>query len=322
MEVRGDTLTVASSNKVYHAQGNARLKLLLSAAAGPPGPANQWLFVSAADIVSQPLDSQTNLVTFRGDVRAQLLDAGQLQDALACDVLLVYQLSASRGLPNPVVLLVARENVTAETAPDAAGVRKTLSCGVLTARRSPATGLWQSVVAGEDAALASFGAGGAAVSNHLTAAVITALFSPVTNQLESAAAEGAAVFDQTVPGRNGAGGAAVSNHLTASVITARFSSATNQIESAVAEGAVAFAQAAPGKSLKATGSRADYAVAPEEQVELTGHPWARSDTLTILDADRLKYEVKSGAVDAAGQYHIIINKTNAASVAASAHPPP
>jgi len=316
MEIRGDTLSVISSNKFYHAQGSARLKLLLSGAPGAPsGPTNQWLFVSADDIVSQPVNSQTNLVTFRGNVLARLFDGEQLRDTLTSEVLLAYQLSASQAPGSPVVLLVAREDVKAETVPDAAGVKKTISCGVLTARRSPATGLWQTIVAEEDAVLKSFGASGAAVSNRLAAAAITANFSAVTNQIESAVAEGAVVFDQTVPGKNGPGGGIESNHLTAAVVTAHFSSVTNRVESAVAEGNVDFVQTAPGKSLHATGGRAVYAAAPEEQIELTGHPWAQTDKLTISDADRLKYFLESGAVDSSGLYQMRPVKTTVANAA-------
>jgi lipopolysaccharide export system protein LptA len=216
------------------------------------------LHVSAGDILRQPVNSQTNLVTFRGNVQARLLDGGELQDTLTANILLVYQLAGSQAFSNQVVLLVARGDVHAERAPDAAGVTKTISCGVLTAHRSPATGFWQSIVAEEDAVLESFGSGSAAVSNRLTAATVTAHFSAITNQLENA----------------------------------------------VAEGAVDFTQTAPGQHIHAAGDRAVYAVAPVEQVELTGHPWAQTDKQTVLNADRLKYEVKSGAVDAFGRYHI------------------
>jgi lipopolysaccharide export system protein LptA len=325
MEIRGETLSVVSSNKFYHAQGNARLKLLVSGAAGgPPAPSNQWLFVTADDIVSQPVNPQTNLITFRGNVLARLFDGEQLRDTLASEVLFACQLSASQAPGSPVVLLIARENVHAATAPDAAGVQKTLSCGVLTARRSPETSLWQTIVAEEDAVLKSFGSGGAAASNRLAAATITAYFSSATNRIESAVAEGAVVFDQTVPGKNGPGSGTESNHLTAALLTAHFSAVTNQVESAVAEGGVVFAQTAPDKSFDATADRAVYAVAPEEQVELTGHPWAQTDKLTILDADRLTYGVQSGARDTSGRYHIVFRKTNdtAAAAAPPAHPPP
>jgi lipopolysaccharide export system protein LptA len=268
---------MSSGRRVYHAQGHARLRLRVSGAAGSPaGSTNQWLYVSADDLVSQPVNSGTNLVTFRGDVRARLLDGEQLQDTLAAKVLLVYLSSGGQGPGNQVVLVVARENVRAETVPDAAGVTKTISCGALTAHRSAATGLWQSIVAEEDAVLESFGAGSAAVSNVLTAATVTA----------------------------------------------HFSSLTNQLENAVAEGGVDFAQTAPGKCLHATGGRAVYTVAPEEQVELTGHPWAQTDQFTILDADRLNYDMKSNQVAASGRYHIVFPKRVAANGAQPARPPP
>jgi len=199
-----------------------------------------------------------------------VLDGEQLQAGLTSKVLLVWLSSSSQGLSIQVVLMVAREGVRAQTAPDAAGVTKTISCGVLTAHRLAATGLWQSIVAEEDAVLESFGSGSAAVSNRLAATTVTAHFSSVTNQLENA----------------------------------------------VAEGAVVFAQTAPGKSLHTTGDRAVYTTAPEEQVELTGHPWAQTDRLTILDADRLKYDLKSGAVDASGQYHLVFPKRMAANAPA------
>jgi len=277
MEVRGDTLSMSSSNKVYHAQGNARLKLRVSGVAGSPASStNQWLFVSAADLISQPVNSQTNLVTFRGDVQARLLDGAQLQAALTAKVLLVWLSSGSQGPSNQVVLVEAREDVRARTAPDAAGVTKTISCGVLTARRSAATGLWQSMIAEENAVLEAFGSGSAAVSNRLAAATVTAHFSSVTNQLENA----------------------------------------------LAEGGVVFAQNAPGKSLHATGDRAVYAAVPEEQVELTGHPWAQTDRITILDADHLKYDLKSGAADASGQYHLVFPKRIAGNPTPSAPPSP
>jgi lipopolysaccharide export system protein LptA len=324
VEIRGDTLTQEPSNSVYHAWGHARLKLLASGAAGASAsPTNQWLIVTADGIDSRPLNSQTNLITFRGDVQARLLEGGQLQDSLTCDVLLAYQLCTNKqGLGNPVVLLVARENVRGETARNAAGVMKRISCGVLTARRSAATGLWQSIVGEENAVVETFGSDRAAVSNHLTAPTITALFSPVTNQIESAVAEGGVLFAQTGPAKDGAVGAVVSNHLTAATVNAHFSAVTNHVESAVAEGKVVFAQIAPGKTLHAIGSKAVYSALPEEQVELTGHPWAQTDKLTIVDADRLTYELQSNAVDTSGKYHIILTKTNAVGAPSPGHPSP
>ena len=276
LEIRGDTLAMQSSNQIYHARGHARLTLRLSGAAGnSSGSTNQWLSVSADDILRQPLNPQTNLTTFRGEVRAQLYDGQTIQDTLTAKTLLVYQLAGSAESSNQVVLLVARENIRVQSAPDAGGFIKSISCGVLTARRSPATGFWQTIVAEDDAVLESSGSGSNAVSKKITADTVTAHFSAVTNQLESAVAEGRVVFVQTAPGQN----------------------------------------------IHATGEHAVYAVAPVEQVELTGHPWAETDKGSISGADRLKYELKSGAEDAFGLYHIT-PKRRAANTAPSGRPPP
>jgi hypothetical protein len=129
------------------------------------------------------------------------------------------------------------------------------------------------------------------------------------------------VFAQTGPAGKGADGGVVSNHLTADTATAHFSAVTNRVESAVAEGRVVFVQIAPGKTLHATGGKAVYTATPVEEVELTVHPWAQTDKLTIEDADRLNYELGSGAVDTSGLYHIILTKTNNAVAAAGpGHP--
>jgi hypothetical protein len=246
---------------------------MAGASGSPGGSTTQWLTVSCDEIVSQT-NAQTNLVTFRGNVLARLLDGEELQDTLTSKVLLVYQASGS-GYSNQVVLVVARDDVHAEAVPDAKGVTKTISCDALTAHRSPVTGFWQTIVAEEHAVLESFGSGSAAVSNKVTAAIVTAYFSAVTNQLERA----------------------------------------------VAEREVNFSQTAPGNYINATGGRGVYTVAPEEQVELTGHPWAETGKLTIFEADRLKYEVKSNAVDAFGLFHIQF-KSTATNAASSAQPPP
>ena len=120
---------------------------------------------------------------------------------------------------------------------------------------------------------------------------------------------------------SGGGPAAADNRLTALTVTAHFSPVTNLLENAVAAGAVDFTQTAPGKSLHATGGQAVYTAGPDGQVELTGHPWAQTDKLTILNADRLKYDVKSGAVDAFGLYHIAPRRV-ATNGAQPARPPP
>jgi lipopolysaccharide export system protein LptA len=191
MEVQGDRLTTADSNQVFHAQGHAHFKIQTE-----EQPADRWLDITSDDLRREPVDAQTNLATFRGHVEARLREDGQLQDTLHSQLLLVY-LDGS----NQVETVVASGDVRAETAPDANGVKKTISCGVLTARRSPRTGLWRSVVAEEDVEIKLTGSGAPAVDDTLTAAMVTAYFSAVTNQVENAVASGDVVFDQDKVGQ-------------------------------------------------------------------------------------------------------------------------
>jgi lipopolysaccharide export system protein LptA len=186
MEVQGERLSLASSNKIFHAENHARFKAHLAGQ-----PTNRWLDISSDDLVHQPLDARTNLATFLGHVHAQLLEEGQPQDTLTCQRLLVYLDSS-----NQVETVVARGDVHGETAADAAGVRKTITCGALTARRSPATGLWRSVMAEENVEMNLTGSGPEAATNRLTAAIVTAYFSSVTNQIENVVATGNVDFDQ------------------------------------------------------------------------------------------------------------------------------
>jgi lipopolysaccharide export system protein LptA len=188
MEVLGDKLSVTSfsSNPVSHAQGNAQLKIQFGQST------NRWLYINADDSVHQTLNAQTNLATFRGNVHARVLQDGQLQDSLTSQVLLVYLDSS-----NKVETAVARGNVRAETAADAQGVKKTISCGALTAHFSPLTTQLRSVMAEENVVMELSGSSPAAPDDKLTAAIVTAYFSPVTNQVENAVASGDVVFDQT-----------------------------------------------------------------------------------------------------------------------------
>ena len=120
---------------------------------------------------------------------------GQLQDDLTSQILLVY-LDAS----NKVETVVARGDVRAETAADAKGVKKTITCGVLTARVSPLTSLVRTVLAEEDVVMELTGSSPAAMDNRITAPIVTAYFSSVTNQIENAVASGGVVFDQSKDG--------------------------------------------------------------------------------------------------------------------------
>jgi lipopolysaccharide export system protein LptA len=191
MEVEGTVLIAQLTNKIYHARGQARLKLKTSAS----GPANtqtpsgrstnQWLIITSAD-----LDYQTNLAVFRQDVQARLLENGALRDTLACDLLNVELVS------NQVAAAVAIGNVRGQTAPGKTGVVKTIVCDILTAHRSPATGLMKDVRAESNVVIRVFGSTLAAPSNTMSAVVVTARFSSITNQIEETVAEQNVVFDQ------------------------------------------------------------------------------------------------------------------------------
>ncbi len=73
MEVKGHILRADATNKIYHALGDARLKIQLTGSAHT----NQWLYVS-----SQNLDYQTNLAVFTDHVKTRLVDDGVLRDTL------------------------------------------------------------------------------------------------------------------------------------------------------------------------------------------------------------------------------------------------
>ncbi len=191
MEVRGRLLRAEVTNKLYHARGDARLKLNLAGAAktnAPPSSqpsTNQWLLITSAD-----LDYQSNLATFHDHVIARVLEDDAVRDTLECDLLMVTLES------NQVVEAVARGHVRGRTAPNLAGVIKTIVCSTLTAHRSPATGLLKDIAAETNVVLVDFDAGPKAATNQLTAAVVTARFSPVTNRIEVAVAERQVVLDQ------------------------------------------------------------------------------------------------------------------------------
>ena len=191
MEVKGRVLLAELTNKIYHARGDAQLRVNVSgagktnAASASGGATNQWLIITSA-----VLDYETNLATFHDHVVARLIEDGALRDTLTCDLLVVTLES------NQVVQGVARGHVRGQTAPNRAGVVKTISCATLTGRRSPATGLMKDLLAETDVVLVQFGTGTNSATNQLTAPLVRARFSPVTNRIEQAEGEGGVVIDQ------------------------------------------------------------------------------------------------------------------------------
>ena len=191
IEVKGTLLRAELTNQIYHARGDAQFKLNLTAAASANAApstraTNRWL-----NIFSDDLDYKTNLATFHGHVIGRLLENEVLRDTLTCDDLVVSLEN------NHIVQAVATGDVHGQSEPNPAGVIKTISCAILTADCWPATNLLKGSLRAEpDATLLDFSTGQKGATNRLTAAVVTAHFSAVTNQMETAVAERHAVFDQ------------------------------------------------------------------------------------------------------------------------------
>lgn len=180
INVAGDTLTAEMTNKLYHSQGRAHLRLKVNS------PADRWV-----DVTSATLDYQTNLAVFHDHVHGQLFESNRLRDALDCDHLRVTLVS------NQVETAVARGSVRGRTAPDAGGIVKTISCQTLTVNRTPATGLLKKIRAEGAVVITDYAATAKGTSNVLRSDLATARFAATTNQLEEAVAEKHVVIDQT-----------------------------------------------------------------------------------------------------------------------------
>lgn len=196
MEIKADVLTAELSNKVYHAQANARFKMRTGGGATnhPPAAAghatNQWLFISSDD-----MQYQTNQAVFYRNVETRLVENDRLRDKLNCALLTINLTS------NKVESAFASGAVHGETAPDAFGVIKTIACEQLNAYLSTTTGLLKTIDAYTNVVIEQKGKGLGAPCNKLAADTVTARFSAVTNQIEQAVAERNVVLDQLKAGR-------------------------------------------------------------------------------------------------------------------------
>ncbi|MGP8200044.1 MAG: LptA/OstA family protein [Limisphaerales bacterium] len=195
MEVKAQTLSAELGGKIYHARTNARFKMRTGGGAAnqpvsaPGRSANQWLFVASDD-----MEYRTNQARFSGNVQSRLVENGRLRDILNCRLLTL-------GLTNnQVESASARDNVHGETAPDASGLVKTITCEQLNAWRCVQTGLMRSVDAHTNVVIEDKGTGPGAPFNKLTADTVTAQFSSVTNQIEQAEAWPNVVLDQSKGG--------------------------------------------------------------------------------------------------------------------------
>jgi lipopolysaccharide export system protein LptA len=190
MEVKAETLSAELGGKTYHARTNARFKMRTGSAtnqtAAVPGhSANQWLFISSDD-----MEYQTNQARFITNVKTRLVENGRLQDTLDCVLLTL-------GLTNhQVESAFACEKVHGETAPDASGLVKTITCERLNAHRSVQTGLMKSIDAHTNVVIEENGTSPGAPRNRLAADTVTARFSAVTNQIEQAVAVQNVIIDQ------------------------------------------------------------------------------------------------------------------------------
>jgi len=181
MEIKGRILMAEATNQIYHARGDAKLKLNVPSTS----KTNQVLYVDSDD-----LDYATNMAVFRDHVYARFFEGDVLRDTLHSDQLNVELVS------NDVKTAIARGFVHGETAPDKFGRIKTVDCDILTAHRSPVTKLMTDVIAEDHAVLRQFGANATEPRDQLTAVIVTAFFSPVTNQIERAIADRDVVIDQ------------------------------------------------------------------------------------------------------------------------------
>jgi lipopolysaccharide export system protein LptA len=195
MEVKGQTLSAELGGKIYHARTKARFKMRTGASAVnqsvtmPGRSAGQWLFIASDD-----MEYRTNQANFSGNVQTRLLENGRLRDTLNCRLLTL-------GLTNnQAESASARDNVHGETAPDASGLFKTITCEQLNAWRSVQTGLMRSIDAHTNVVIEDKGTGPGAPFNKLTADTVTAQFSSVTNQIEQAEAWPDVVLDQSKGG--------------------------------------------------------------------------------------------------------------------------
>lgn len=195
MEVKAGTLTAELDGKTYHARTNAHFKMRTGGAAtNNPAAAsshstNQWLFITSDD-----MEYHTNLAVFSQNAEARLVENDRLQDTLDC-VLLTVNLTN-----NQVESAFASGQVHAVTAPDAAGVVKTIACQQLNAYRSIRTGFMKTIEAYTNVVIEENGNRPGAPHNRLMADTVTAQFSAVTNQIEQAVAEQNVALDQRKAG--------------------------------------------------------------------------------------------------------------------------
>jgi lipopolysaccharide export system protein LptA len=196
IEVKAEVLSGELGAKTYHARSNARFKMRTGggatnlAAVTSSHSANQWLYISSTDI-----EYRTNQAKFTKNVQTRLIEDGRVRDSLNCALLTLALTN------NQVESAFACGNVHGETAPDASGLVKSITCQQLNAYRSIQTGFMKTIDAHTNVVLEEKGNAPGAPTNRLTADTVTARFSAVTNQLEQAVAQQNVIIDQFKTGQ-------------------------------------------------------------------------------------------------------------------------
>jgi len=175
MEVSGDQLSAELNDKVYHARAGAHFKTRTGN--DRSRVTNQWLLISSDDI-----DYHTNQAVFSRNVKTRLEENDHLRDKLNCDLLILNLTN------NQVQSGSAIGNVSGETAPNLAGVFKTITCAQLNGWRNVKTGWMKSLDAHSNVVIREIGLKSVPRTNQLTAETVAATFSTVTNQIEKALA--------------------------------------------------------------------------------------------------------------------------------------
>lgn len=183
-EVQGRVLSLGRTNQLFSARGDARVTLHLPSAPvsknGRTSPSmlftNRFLQISSVDF-----DYKTNLATFTQNVHAQLLQERLVLGTMDCGVLTIQF-----GPSNHVDAVTARDHVVANQSPMGLVLKRSLSCDSLTAKLWPGTNLMQSAVADGHVRTEMVDT---SKTMKLSAGIVSAEFSSVTNDIKSAVAE-------------------------------------------------------------------------------------------------------------------------------------
>ncbi|MBI3850667.1 MAG: hypothetical protein HY298_10410 [Verrucomicrobia bacterium] len=194
--VSGDTLTFDQTNQVFTAHGDGYLKLPLAAlgkssmlSSGAADSTNRVAKTNQfVEVFSDDYDYRNNLLSFRENVRANLLEGDVMNGWMTCGLLTVEFTN------NQMKTVVARRNVAVGQVPGPADtarkVYKKLNCEILTINLST-NGQAESFLAEEKvvAVQDEVRPGTNDVHTTLRAEVVTGYFFATTNQLEKMIAE-------------------------------------------------------------------------------------------------------------------------------------